>query len=191
MFERAQQGEDQQKEQQVALEYFVRCKLDLTNEIYTLLTIMCQDQEYIQLEAYNNLHLVIEHFKRIDSCRKYVACLITNNESIAHSLENDFNYERIMSFLPKENTYKIDLVVVDNTNEFVHDFDRMKKDLHFSKSRTTNGKKRVINLLVYCGILLIKSDFNTRIHIMIFLNSICVVQGQPNKIIQDLIYKLF
>jgi hypothetical protein len=140
------------------LEYMVVCKLILVDEIYSFVKLLCLNQERHQLQAYNQLYLVIEHFKIIDSCRNFVSFLVTNNEQIASNIEKNFSFERILNHTVNFESFKIDLVIIDEHNDLVGKYDEIKYDLYLS-SKYSKNKKRLINLLIYCGILLMKSGY--------------------------------
>lgn len=151
--------------------------------------LVCFEQPRHQLEAWSNLHLLVENFKAVDSCRDFVAFLVGSNRKIAADLQKNFDLTRILDINTDFRRFDIDLVFVDPNRQFQEDYNELRKEAYLEKVYSSH-KKKVINILVYAGVLLLKSGFTLKLKILKFLRAICIVEAAPSQMIQELIYKL-
>ena len=137
------------------IQYLASCKILLADEIYGLMTEICQGEQRHQLEAYQNFKLFIDHFRYLDSCRKFLAFLIQHNYRVSSDLQRNLNFKRIQRQMFDGNRVKIDLVIMDSSNKLVDDQKRIKYEIFKSRTEGIEVNQSETSLLILLIIYLI------------------------------------
>jgi len=166
---------------------FIKKKIDLCTEIYTLLAEISDKNHEIQINLYNLIPNFQIQAKYLPSANECITKIIGNNEfllnNISKTVKFNFDFEE---FGEKHDKFNILINIIDSKQKFT---DKNEKKVIVSKQdKLTSKPMNLMNFymnLIWDSKTIIKQDY------LKFLQNLCKYEEKGVNINQEMIFKLY